>query len=245
MKQHLLGIGLAMTLMAAGPTLPPSKLTLAGIEWWTPPKHLEPEGFFRPMGVPADRLPSVFISQELAERRAMQRVFEPVLDESARVFMLSQPSLSSADLFAVGLKQTAQGFKIFGARPASRSKAKSLGQCEAPIEAGLARRVIAAWDAVVMQRKRPPGYSWGGDGNAMMDGPVEHFTSRLKDGVVTGHLFMPQRPWNPGWLSLIAADLNAICRRELNQGAEPWAEMRHALGQINLKSQERVPYRPG
>jgi hypothetical protein len=214
MKQHLLGIGLAMALVAAGPV--------------EPPKHLVPED----SALSQLAHPGTHLTGGL-------HIFEPVFDESVRIFMLGEPAFTSR--YVIGLKQIAKGFKIFGARPTRPSRANpgplTLDRCEAPVDTALARQVIAAWDAVVQQTRPRVGVPWSGN-----DGSHEHFASRLKYGVVTGQLWSPQRPWNPGWLSRIAYDLHSICTG-FTGGFDPWAEMRHAVGQINLKSAERVPWR--
>ena len=244
MKQHLLGIGLAMTLVAAGRPVPQ--------------RHLEPEDSGQ-----AERAPHMMRLPAFSDYR---RTLGPLLDSSVRVFMVTEGTPFPESV--IGLKRTAKGWRIFGANAVVASqpprviehppmqmmgtdgklhwtkpgdlriappppKPAALKTCDAAIDPILATQVIDAWDAVLLQTR--PGY-----GPAMMalDSGIRHFGSRRKGRILTGHDagYIAQDS-NPAWLGKIAYDLTAICNKWKSPGGDPRAEIRHAVGRINLKSE--------
>lgn len=216
MKKHLFVIVLAMAMTAAGPP--------------APQRHLEPEGVLR--------------SRSLPEFSDYRRTLGPVLDSSVRVFVVTEGTPFPESV--IGLKRTPKGWRIFGASAtvASRSPGEkwagpppipaALKTCDAAIDPVLATRVIDAWDAVLLQAR--PGF-----GPAMMatDAGIRHFGSRRKGRMLTANdASYIAADSNPAWLGKIAYDLAAICNRWKSIGGDPWAEMRHALKQINFKSEQ-------
>ena len=102
-----------------------------------------------------------------------------------------------------------------------------LDRCEAPIDTALAKRIIVAWDKVVLQTRTEPDMPSMG-----LDGVVEHFASVLRYRVAAGRIWSPQPPGNPGYLSRLAWNLSRIC-----DGEEPptkgWVEIDTALANIH------------
>ena len=110
MKQHLLGIGLAMALVGAAPNMP------------TPPKHLVPEASDFARLVPHDL--------EFDQGSHRLNVLRPALDKTVRVFMVGEPAFIVPQ-YVIGLKETAKGYRIFGASPKSMDQSGPLVRCEA------------------------------------------------------------------------------------------------------------------
>lgn len=243
MRVHLFVIGLAMVLMAAGPPVPQ--------------RHLEPEGSGQASRA-AHRTPLPVFSD-------YRRTLGPVLDSSVRVFVVSEGTPFPESV--IGLKRTPKGWRIFGAQAVVASpppdtiepmqmmgtdgklrwtkpgelriappptKPVALKTCDAAIDPLLAVRVIDAWDAVLLQTR--PGH-----GPAMMatDAGIRHFGSRRKDRMLTGNDASYIAPdSNPAWLGKIAYNLSVVCNGWKSSGGDPWAGMRHALKQINFKSEQ-------
>lgn len=211
MKQHLFAIGLALALMAAGPPVPQ--------------RHLEAEG--------SRRLP-VFSDY--------RRTLGPVLDSSLRVFVVTEGTPFPESV--IGLKRTPKGWRIFGAsavaasQPPGRSSAPpkpvALKTCDAAIDPVLATRIIDVWDAVLLQTR--PGH---GPGLMANDAGIRHFVARRKDRLLTGNdANTIATDSNPAWLGKIAYNLSVVCNKWKSPGGDPWADMRHALKQINHKSEQ-------
>lgn len=247
MRQHLFAIGLGLALMAAGKPVPQ--------------RHLEPE-YPSQAGRAPHRIPLPIFSD-------YQRTLGPVLDSSVRVFVVTEGTPFPESV--IGLKRSPKGWRIFGAQAVVASQPRSviehppmqmmgtdgklrwtkpgelriapppakpaaLKTCDAAIDPILATRVIDAWDAVLLQTR--PGF-----GPAMMsNGGIRHFGSRRKDRMLTGNDASDiAADSNPGWLGKIAYNLSVVCNGWKSPGGDPWADMRHALRQINFTSERWTP----
>jgi hypothetical protein len=234
MNRHLLGIGLAMVLLGAGKPVPQ--------------RHLEPEGsrllpvfsdYRRTLGPVLDSSVRIFVVTEgtpfpesvIGLKRTPKgwRIF------GAQAAVASRPPREHDPVQMIGtdgkLRRTKPG-ELRLAPPPPRPAA--IKTCDAAIDQFLAKRIIDAWDAVLLQTR--PGH---GPGLMATDGGVSHFGARRKDRMLSGNDASYIAPdSNPAWLGKIAYDLRVVCNKWKSPGGDPWDEMRHALNRINLRSEE-------
>lgn len=211
MRMRLFVIGLAMTLVAAGPPVPQ--------------RHLEPEG--------SGRLP-VFSDYQRTLGPVLDSSLRVFVVTEGTPFPESVIGLKRTPkgwrIFGASA--------VVASQPPGRSsvppKPVALKTCDAAIDPVLATRIIDAWDAVLLQTR--PGL-----GPTMMaqDAGISHFVARRKDRMLTGNdASTIATDSNPAWLGRIAYNLGVVCNKWKSPGGDPWAAMRHALNRINLKSED-------
>ena len=91
--------------------------------------------------------------------------------------------------------------KVFG--PAGKA-------CEKPIDATLAKRIMGAWESVLLETRPTTKLAWGAP-----DGIFEHFGLVIQGGgargVMTGQMLHPLKPYRPGWLRQLGESMDFLC----------------------------------
>jgi hypothetical protein len=181
------------------------------------PEHLYPENSYVDELTPEGRV--------LAGFRPDFSGFKTIMnDKTVRLYRIMEPGFAFLGLWMVGLKNANGKYVVFTAKGARDGEAAI--NCEKPFEAGLGDRTVAAWEKVLLETRPTNKIPYMG-----ADGGVDHFGLVTRFGSISGKMWVPRKPFKPGWLSQAAVSLATICEVPA-EAREASAKLETALNAI-------------